>query len=128
MMTLARSDLWDSPCSGNVISTTLNYTFFLDYAPTVENLTLIYGCPKGKSLGGSFNSFNKFSCSDDNDQISYYVREDVWSTLSLANVQSACSGFFQVPVFGSVLDEMESSAERGIQELTDVLKQGEMRD
>ena len=121
-MTLARSDLWDSPCSGNVISTTLNY-LLLDYAPTVENLTLIYGCPKGESLGGSFNLLDNFSCpegADDNDRISYYVRENVSSTLN----QSACSHVVQVPVFRTVLDEMESSAERGIQELKEVLNEG----
>ncbi|GMN56781.1 hypothetical protein TIFTF001_025885 [Ficus carica] len=126
-MTLVRSDLWDTPSNTNGLNTTLNHTLFVGYPATVENLTLIYGCRESDPLGGSFHLLNNFSCSkepDGNDRISYFVRESLLWTLNDADVQSGCCGVVQVPVFRTVLDEMDRSAKRGVQEVTDVLREG----
>ncbi|KAK7844421.1 leaf rust 10 disease-resistance locus receptor-like protein kinase-like 1.4 [Quercus suber] len=45
IMTIARLDLWNSPCPPNFVNTTLDFNNFKYYTPTDQNLILFYGCP-----------------------------------------------------------------------------------
>ncbi|CAN6577898.1 unnamed protein product [Malus baccata var. baccata] len=54
-MTIARSDLWDSPCTNNFINVTLDYDLFAYNAQTIRNMTIFYGCmPQSESVPNNF--------------------------------------------------------------------------
>ena len=98
-MTIARLDLWDTPCSRNLLNTTLNYTEF-NYASNFHNLTLYYGCPP--SVHRSFR--NWFSCSSEtgNSHNGFLVdKENVLSTKprELEN----CNTTIKVPISRTAL-------------------------
>ncbi|KAM1786756.1 hypothetical protein ACFX12_039489 [Malus domestica] len=58
-MTIARSDLWDTPFTDNIVNTTLDYDRF-SYVPAVRYLTLLYGCQPG-----NMSVLNNFTCKVD---------------------------------------------------------------
>ncbi|KAM1129636.1 hypothetical protein EV1_038988 [Malus domestica] len=54
-MTIARPDLWDSPCTNNFINVTLDYDLFAYNAQTIRNMTIFYGCmPHSESVPNNF--------------------------------------------------------------------------
>ena len=68
IMTIARLDLWNSPCPPKFVNTPLDFNNFKYYTPTDQNLILFYGCPSGVSGLDGVN----FSCSLDNTA-NYFV-------------------------------------------------------
>ncbi|PRQ16590.1 putative wall-associated receptor kinase, galacturonan-binding domain-containing protein [Rosa chinensis] len=104
-MTIARSDLWDSPCTHLLVNTTLDYTRF-SYVQTVRNLTLYYGClPQNASV------HNNFTCKNDGTgirDIAYYV-DDSLSMVDLLN-QTSCFTKIRVPIFWEGFDAMSENA------------------
>ncbi|KAM5571202.1 PR5-like receptor kinase [Rosa sericea] len=110
-MTIARSDLWDSPCTDLLVNTTLDYNRF-SYVQTVRNLTLYYGClPQNESV------LNNFTCTPKDTNISYY------DSLSRVDVpgRPTCSTKITVPIFGEGFDVVPANA---TEEVEKVLKQG----
>ncbi|KAM5571204.1 LEAF RUST 10 DISEASE-RESISTANCE LOCUS RECEPTOR-LIKE PROTEIN KINASE-like 1.2 [Rosa sericea] len=113
-MTIARSDLWDSPCTDLLVNTTLDYTRF-SYVQTVRNLTLYYGCvPQEESV------LNNFTCKIDGTakDIAYYVDD------SLSRVQvngTSCLIKIRVPIFWEGFDGMPDNATAEVEK---VLNQG----
>ncbi|XP_059455071.1 LEAF RUST 10 DISEASE-RESISTANCE LOCUS RECEPTOR-LIKE PROTEIN KINASE-like 2.1 [Corylus avellana] len=103
--TIVRSDIsWDGPCPPppESINTTLDYTLF-DYASTVQNITIFYGChdPQGNIPGP-----NRFNCSEgvgaDGKNNSYYLVDQ--SPLSVQfheRLQSNCDNNITVPILQS---------------------------
>ncbi|KAH7528657.1 hypothetical protein FEM48_Zijuj05G0095400 [Ziziphus jujuba var. spinosa] len=61
-MTIARSDLSDNPCSAKFDTLSSNTLF--DYAPTVYNLTLLYGCQLNPLDDFDADQYN-FTCGND---------------------------------------------------------------
>ncbi|XP_024169981.1 PR5-like receptor kinase isoform X2 [Rosa chinensis] len=116
-MTIARSDLWDNPCTDLLVNTTLDYNRF-SYVQTVRNLTLYYGClPQNEPV------LNNFTCKIDGTtkerNISYYVDD----SLSRVDVPGGptCSTKIIVPTFWEGFDVMPDNA---TEEVEKVLKQG----
>ncbi|KAB2600576.1 serine/threonine-protein kinase [Pyrus ussuriensis x Pyrus communis] len=113
-MTIARSDLWDTPCTDHIVNTTLDYDRF-SYVPTVRNLTLLYGCQPG-----NMSVRNNFTCKvkgTDDDDISYYVDDSL--TIRMGNWTS-CYLNFRVPIMWEGVDVMPDTPDK----LKQVLKQG----
>ena len=103
-MTIARLDLWDGSCPQTSLNTVLHYSIF-DYAPTVLNITLFYGCPP--QVNTLILVQNRFTCclegSDANNN-AYFVNE------SLARIHilepEKCSGKIRVPISrNAIIDE-----------------------
>ncbi|KAM1147744.1 hypothetical protein ACFX19_040099 [Malus domestica] len=114
-MTIARSDLWDTPCTDHIVNTTLDYDRF-SYVPSVRNLTLLYGCQPG-----NMSVPNSFACKvkgTDRDDISYYV-DDNSSRIHVGNWAS-CYLNFRVPIRWEGVDVMPDTPDK----LKQVLKQG----
>ncbi|XP_068305630.1 LEAF RUST 10 DISEASE-RESISTANCEUS RECEPTOR-LIKE PROTEIN KINASE-like 1.2 isoform X4 [Pyrus communis] len=76
-MTIARSDLWDTPCTDHIVNTTLDYDRF-SYVPTVRNLTLLYGCQPG-----NMSSLNNFTCKG--FQVGYEAEWELCRRCELSN-------------------------------------------
>ncbi|XP_048445584.1 LEAF RUST 10 DISEASE-RESISTANCE LOCUS RECEPTOR-LIKE PROTEIN KINASE-like 2.1 isoform X2 [Pyrus x bretschneideri] len=76
-MTIARSDLWDTPCTDNIVNTTLDYYRF-SYVPTVRNLTLLYGCQPG-----NMSVRNNFTCKG--FQVEYEAEWELCQRCELSN-------------------------------------------
>ncbi|XP_017188199.2 LEAF RUST 10 DISEASE-RESISTANCEUS RECEPTOR-LIKE PROTEIN KINASE-like 2.1 [Malus domestica] len=113
-MTIARSDLWDTPCTDNIVNTTLDYDRF-SYVPAVRNLTLLYGCQPG-----NISVPNNFTCKvkgTDRDDISYYVDDSL--SIRMGNWTS-CYLNFRVPIMWEGVDVMPDTPDK----LKQVLKQG----
>nr|XP_028959905.1 LEAF RUST 10 DISEASE-RESISTANCE LOCUS RECEPTOR-LIKE PROTEIN KINASE-like 2.1 isoform X2 [Malus domestica] len=116
-MTIARSDLWGTPCTANFVNTTLDYDRF-SYVPAVRNLSLFYGCPpQSESVLSNFTC--KVEGTDHN--ISYYV-DDSLSRIRLKNWAS-CHTNIRVPIMWEGVDAMPlENVTTGV--LKEVLKQG----
>ncbi|KAL6177848.1 hypothetical protein ACLB2K_049369 [Fragaria x ananassa] len=116
-MTLARSDLWDSPCTQLLVNTTLDYTCF-SYVQTVRNLTLYYGCvpQQDQSLP------NNFTCKIEGSplEISYYVDDSLSRVVDLPN-RTSCVTKIRVPILWEGFDDMPKNATA---EVENVLRQG----
>ncbi|XP_048445581.1 LEAF RUST 10 DISEASE-RESISTANCE LOCUS RECEPTOR-LIKE PROTEIN KINASE-like 2.1 [Pyrus x bretschneideri] len=114
-MTIARSDLWDTPCTTDIVNTTLDYDRF-SYVQDVRNLSLFYGClPQSESV------LNNFTCKVErtDHNISYYV-DDSFSRIRLKNWTS-CYTNIRVPIMGVDAMPLENVT-TGV--LKEVLKQG----
>ncbi|XP_062028223.1 LEAF RUST 10 DISEASE-RESISTANCE LOCUS RECEPTOR-LIKE PROTEIN KINASE-like 1.2 isoform X1 [Rosa rugosa] len=116
-MTIARSDLLDSPCTDHLVNTTLDYNRF-SYVQTVRNLTLYYGClPQNETV------LNNFTCKIDGTakdrNISYYV-DDSLSRVDVPG-RPTCSIKILVPIFWEGFDVMPDNA---TEEVEKVLKRG----
>ncbi|KAH7528716.1 hypothetical protein FEM48_Zijuj05G0101800 [Ziziphus jujuba var. spinosa] len=116
-MKIARTDLYGTLCIENdFVAITLNYTLF-DYAPNVENLTLIYGCQK-------LPLSNNFSCNLSNRAIQtiYYDTDDPFNdTKILSEARGSCKPL-KVPILQSSKDV--NSPEVGREELDKAVKEG----
>ncbi|KAM2601134.1 hypothetical protein TB2_039324 [Malus domestica] len=117
-MTIARSDLWDTPCTTNIVNTTSDSDRF-SYVPAVRNLSLFYGC-----LPQSDSVLNNFTCKVEgtDHNISYYV-DDSLSSMRLISWTS-CYTNIRVPImWDGVVDAMPlENVTTGV--LKEVLKQG----
>ncbi|GMN70390.1 hypothetical protein TIFTF001_039433 [Ficus carica] len=102
MITLAGSDLWDSPCSPGPVNTAFTPPPFFNYTQGVVNLTLFYHCPKVDLF-----PYN-FSCPGRNvrDNSYYHKGDFVNDNSPFLNEFGACGSFVQVPVFEAALDEL----------------------
>ena len=95
IMTIARLDLWNSPCPPKFVNTTLDFNNFNYYTPTDQNLTLFYGCPSGvNGLDGE-----NFSCSLDNTA-NYFVRESI---PGIHDLFEGCNTSIEVPILRTAL-------------------------
>ncbi|KAL6182851.1 hypothetical protein ACLB2K_044263 [Fragaria x ananassa] len=117
-MTLARSDLWDSPCTQLLVNTTLNYTRF-SYVQTVRNLTLYYGCDPQHDRSVP----NNFTCKIEGTtkDISYYLDDSLSRVVDDLLNRSACVTKIRVPIFWAGFDNMTEIATA---EVENVLRQG----
>ncbi|XP_050376683.1 LEAF RUST 10 DISEASE-RESISTANCE LOCUS RECEPTOR-LIKE PROTEIN KINASE-like 2.3 [Argentina anserina] len=115
-MNIARSDLWDSPCTDYLHNTTLDYDRF-SYVQTVRNLTLYYDCPP--ALHPSIP--NNFTCkiNGTSNDLAYYLDD----SLSRINVPEKPSCFIEirVPMFWEGFDVMPGN---GTAKVERVLRQG----
>ncbi|XP_004300507.1 PREDICTED: probable receptor-like protein kinase At1g67000 [Fragaria vesca subsp. vesca] len=116
-MTLARSDLWDSPCTQLLVNTTLNYTRF-SYVQTVRNLTLYYGCDPQHDRSVP----NNFTCKIEGTtkDISYYLDDSLSRVVEDLN-RSSCVTKIRVPIFWEDFDDMPENATAEVEK---VLRQG----
>ncbi|KAK7841731.1 leaf rust 10 disease-resistance locus receptor-like protein kinase-like 2.7, partial [Quercus suber] len=96
IMTIARWDLWNSPClpTPKFVNTTLDFNNFDYHKPTDQNLTLFYGCPYGVS---GLDKANYFPCGLDNI---YFVSE---SFTGIDELFEKCHRNIRVPVLGTAL-------------------------
>ncbi|XP_062158438.1 LEAF RUST 10 DISEASE-RESISTANCE LOCUS RECEPTOR-LIKE PROTEIN KINASE-like 1.2 isoform X1 [Alnus glutinosa] len=101
--TIARLDLLDGPCPPPphappvFQSTTLNHTLF-DYASTVQNITLLYGCPLQETIPPAPNRFN---CVGDSDgKINAYVIDELYpfGIHDLQQLVEKCNHSIKVPI------------------------------
>ncbi|KAK9926336.1 hypothetical protein M0R45_023573 [Rubus argutus] len=116
-MTIARSDLWDTPCTQNLVNTTLDYNRF-SYVQTVRNLTLYYGCvPQNESV------LNNFTCKIDgmpkDRNITYYT-DDSLSRVTLPG-RPTCITKIRVPIVWDGFDVLPKNA---TEEVEKVLRRG----
>ncbi|XP_030939709.1 LEAF RUST 10 DISEASE-RESISTANCE LOCUS RECEPTOR-LIKE PROTEIN KINASE-like 2.7 [Quercus lobata] len=102
-MTIARLDLWSGSCPQTYLDTVLNYSFF-DYAPTVLNITLFYGCPP--QVNKSIPVQNRFTCLEGSDanNNAYFVNE---SSAKIHILEpEKCRGKIRVPISrNAIIDE-----------------------
>lgn len=86
--TIARSDLWDSPCPQKFFNTTLVFTIFDYYASTLRNLTMFYDCPA--QLNRSVQNWLRsgFGVGDTNNT-AYFVDESVFQYFRLTILLSS---------------------------------------
>ena len=90
IMTIARFDLWNSPCPPKIVNTTLDFNNF-DYTPTDQNLTLFYGCNSGISgLDGA-----NFPCDLGGVGHNYFVNE---SFPRIQELLEECNTNITVPI------------------------------
>ncbi|GMN68029.1 hypothetical protein TIFTF001_037090 [Ficus carica] len=115
-MILARSDLWDSPCSPGPVNTAFTPPFSFNYTQGVINLTLFYDCPDLAS-----SPYN-FTCSGDGGRTYFYNVTDFLPDINQPNGLGACGRFLQVPVFESALDEFPD--QDGLEDVTRALREG----
>jgi len=98
--TIARSDLWEGPCAltPEFHNTTLNFTLF-DYASTVQDITLLYGCPPQENIPPAPNRFN---CSQiglsDGKNNAYIVDESPLGIQYLPQLLLECNHSIKVPI------------------------------
>ncbi|KAM3703182.1 hypothetical protein ACJW30_04G077300 [Castanea mollissima] len=101
IMTIARLDLWNSPCPPKLVDTTLDF-FNFDYHPTDQNLTLFYGCPSGVS---GLDGANYFPCSSGgvgaaDNTYNYFVTD---SFPMMDELFKECQRNIRVPVLETAL-------------------------
>ena len=97
--TIARLNLWDSPCPWKFFNTSLDFTNFDYYASTLHNLTLFYNCPAQLSSLVQ----NWFGCClgvGDTNNTAYFVDESISSNLD--EQHDDCNTSIHVPVFQPV--------------------------
>ncbi|KAH7528723.1 hypothetical protein FEM48_Zijuj05G0102500 [Ziziphus jujuba var. spinosa] len=100
-MTIARSDLSDNPCSAKFDTLSSNTLF--DYAPTVYNLTLLYGCQLNPLDDFDADQYN-FTCG--NDKFVYYANDCLMETTSSEAITALCKYTLKVPIFGLCLRDL----------------------
>ncbi|XP_075662113.1 LEAF RUST 10 DISEASE-RESISTANCE LOCUS RECEPTOR-LIKE PROTEIN KINASE-like 2.1 isoform X1 [Castanea sativa] len=101
IMTIARSDLLNSPCPSKFVNTTLDFNNF-DYHTTDQNLTLFYDCPFRVS---GLDAAKNFTCSSVGDgaadnTYNYFVTE---SFPSIDELFKKCQSNIRVPVLEAAL-------------------------
>ncbi|XP_059455085.1 LEAF RUST 10 DISEASE-RESISTANCE LOCUS RECEPTOR-LIKE PROTEIN KINASE-like 2.1 [Corylus avellana] len=96
--TVARSDLWDGPCSVHpeFRNTTLNYTLF-DYASTNQNITILYGCPPQND---DIPVRNRFNCSPEvgDGKVNAYFIDEYLPNNQVEALTRDCDNNIQVPI------------------------------
>ncbi|KAL6281608.1 hypothetical protein ACE6H2_018489 [Prunus campanulata] len=98
-ITIARVDLWDSPCLSRLVNTTLDYDRFA-YAQAVRNLTLFYGCvPTNQSIA------NNFTCKIEGTQndLAIYIDDSI-SRLTPSQNETFCPYNIRVPIMWTGVD------------------------
>ncbi|PQQ01170.1 LEAF RUST 10 DISEASE-RESISTANCE LOCUS RECEPTOR-LIKE PROTEIN KINASE-like 1.2 isoform X2 [Prunus yedoensis var. nudiflora] len=98
-ITIARVDLWDSPCPSRLVNTTLDYNRF-SYAQAVRNLTLFYGCvPTNHSIS------NNFTCKIEGTQndLAIYIDDSI-SRLAPGQNETFCPYNIRVPIMWTGVD------------------------
>ena len=110
-MTIARLDLWDTPCSRKLLNTTLNYTEF-SYASNFHNLTLYYGC--SPSLNRSFRHW--FSCSSEtgNANNGFLVDKETFLSTKPRELEN-CNTTIKVPISRTALINGSEVVNRALQ-------------
>ncbi|XP_024032518.1 LEAF RUST 10 DISEASE-RESISTANCE LOCUS RECEPTOR-LIKE PROTEIN KINASE-like 2.5 [Morus notabilis] len=113
-MTLARSDLWDGPCSPKYVNTTLDHNLFR-FAPTVGNLTLIYKCQKQLHQEFVSHGYSNFTCGGDGGNVEtvYYANDSLVS--NLGGSLRACGNVIRVSI---------SKSTTGLVGVKEALKEG----
>jgi hypothetical protein len=99
--TIARVDLWDGPCPPPSVlfqNTTLNYTF--DYASTVQNMTLLYGCPQ-ENIPPVPNRFNCSQIGVSDGKINAYILDNFPLNINLSQLVEECNHNIKVPILWS---------------------------
>jgi hypothetical protein len=99
--TIARVDLWDGPCPPSVLfqNTTLNYTLF-DYASTVQNMTLLSGCPQ-ENIPPVPNRFNSSQIEVCDGKINAYILDNFSLDSNLSHFVEECNHNIKVPILRS---------------------------
>ncbi|BFG33098.1 hypothetical protein CerSpe_193730 [Prunus speciosa] len=98
-ITIARVDLWDSPCPSRLVNITLDYDRFA-YAQAVRNLTLLYGCvPTNHSIA------NNFTCKIEGTQndLAIYIDDSI-SRLTPGQSETECPYNIRVPIMWTGVD------------------------
>ncbi|XP_034217171.1 LEAF RUST 10 DISEASE-RESISTANCE LOCUS RECEPTOR-LIKE PROTEIN KINASE-like 2.1 isoform X2 [Prunus dulcis] len=99
IITIARRDLWDRPCTSRLINTTLDYDRFA-YVQAVRNLTLFYGCvPHNQSIA------NYFTCKIEGTQndLAFYIDDSI-SRLNPRPNGTLCLHNIRVPIMWTGVD------------------------
>ncbi|XP_034217668.1 LEAF RUST 10 DISEASE-RESISTANCE LOCUS RECEPTOR-LIKE PROTEIN KINASE-like 1.2 isoform X1 [Prunus dulcis] len=99
IITIARRDLWDRPCTSRLINTTLDYDRFA-YVQAVRNLTLFYGCvPHNQSIA------NNFTCKIEGTQndLAFYIDDSI-SRLNPRPNGTLCLHNIRVPIMWTGVD------------------------
>jgi hypothetical protein len=123
--TIARLDLWGGPCPPPSVlfqTTTLNYMF--DYASTVQNITLLYGCPPQETIPPAPNRFN---CVGDSDgKINAYIIDELnpFGIHDLPQLVEKCNHSIKVPILRntSSTDPLEDPQGEAPEEVLTVLQ------
>ncbi|ONI09209.1 hypothetical protein PRUPE_5G223900 [Prunus persica] len=116
-ITIARVDLWDSPCTSRLINTTLDYDHFA-YVQAVRNLTLFYGCVlHNQSIP------NNFTCKIEGTQndLAFYIDDSI-SRLNPLQNETLCLHNIRVPIMWTDIDPLLENYTMDV--LEQVLKQG----
>ncbi|KAJ7970350.1 Protein kinase family protein [Quillaja saponaria] len=107
-MTLAREDLLENTCPTSFLQTRMNTSYF-EYATTVRNLTIYYGCPPGIIHPG-----NNFTCGDG----TAYFKDEAQNFPPINF--SGCNNSIEVPVIVNPfngpqggIDALERALNRG---------------
>ncbi|GMI75448.1 hypothetical protein HRI_001214100 [Hibiscus trionum] len=108
MMSIAPVDIWEDPCPQQLYNISLDHNLF-DFAATIRNLTIFYGCP----LEDDIASQNRFMCNTSNGDThsyAYYLDE------SLSRIHGSelgdCGASITFPVNQRELEEVWSGTER----------------
>ncbi|XP_008240239.1 PREDICTED: LEAF RUST 10 DISEASE-RESISTANCE LOCUS RECEPTOR-LIKE PROTEIN KINASE-like 2.1 [Prunus mume] len=117
IITIARLDLWDSPCPSRLVNTTLDYDRFA-YVQAVRNLTLYYGCVPNRETVP-----NNFTCKIEGTQKdrAFYIDESI-SRLTPHQNETLCFNNISVPIMWTGVDLLHQN--RTVDGLQQVLKQG----
>ncbi|KAH0975965.1 hypothetical protein GBA52_017864 [Prunus armeniaca] len=117
IITIARLDLWDSPCPSRLVNTTLDYDRFA-YVQAVRNLTLYYGCvPHRETVP------NNFTCKIEGTQkdLAFYMDDSI-SRLTPHQNETLCFKNISVPIMWTGVDLLHQNPTVDV--LQQVLKQG----
>ncbi|CAL9031612.1 unnamed protein product [Prunus brigantina] len=99
-ITIARVDLWDTPCTSRLVNTTLDYDRFA-YVQPARNLTLFYGCvvPQNQSIA------NNFTCKIEGTQnyLAIYIDDSI-SRLNPRPNGTLCLHNIRVPIMVTGVD------------------------
>lgn len=115
LMTIARDDLWNNSCSGITDETSLDDTPFLNYGPSIRNLTIYYGCTDVNSLQHRINSF---ACTGSREEVAgfYTTVDDDELGFQLPNLTDTC--YYGINVSIQFTDNLRTG------ELRQALQQG----
>jgi hypothetical protein len=99
--TIARVDLWEGPCppTPKFQNTTFNYSLF-DYASTVQNITLLYGCPAQEmyNITAAPNTFNCIQLGVIDGEINGYIVDESPLGTHLPQLVGKCKHNIKVPI------------------------------
>ncbi|XP_016651322.1 PREDICTED: LEAF RUST 10 DISEASE-RESISTANCE LOCUS RECEPTOR-LIKE PROTEIN KINASE-like 1.4 isoform X1 [Prunus mume] len=117
IITIARLDLWDSPCPSRLVNTTLDYDRFA-YVQAVRNLTLYYGCVPNRETVP-----NNFTCKIEGTQkdLAFYIDDSI-SRLNPHQNETLCFNNISVPIMWTGVDLLHQNPTVDV--LQQVLKQG----
>jgi hypothetical protein len=100
--TIARSDLWEGPfvLPPEFHNNTLNFTLF-DYASTVQNITLLDGCPLQENIPPAPNRFNCSQIGVFDGKNNAYIVDDEDHLGNLQRLVRECNHHTKVPILRS---------------------------